>query len=367
MVALFICLFSCRNVADEEIAESKFLDLDNSETKELTSSFTNLELIPLETSEEAVIGMPVKVLYHNEKYYVLDRRAFSVLVFDSEGKYLKKLGALGRGPGEYLNLYDIGFNPYTEDLELMSPRGVLISYNETSDTYITNLQLPRDIESVHHFINLNEDVILFYSAYEKEQLLFYSRSADQVIEKALRNTDPENKIRAKSFFSPFALYNNSVYFLDSNTQSVYEVSDLGLQLRYELNFGRHQFNIDQIDPGLDPSAFRAVINEKSFAFPILNYYMNDKILGLSFYFDQENRMIVYDKKTAITHYVNMTQSDHFIPFFGTTADGELIGCILNPSHVGEMFPPSILDKSEQKKLSDIRVEGNPVLVKYTLN
>jgi hypothetical protein len=59
------------------------------------------KFIPLETSENVIIGHIDKIILHNNQYYILDsRRARSIFVFSSSGKFLWKLSKQRKGPGE---------------------------------------------------------------------------------------------------------------------------------------------------------------------------------------------------------------------------------------------------------------------------
>ena len=69
--------------------------------------FTNVEIIPLETSDFCLIGHINKIIPKNDLFYIHDNIAKCVFVFNRQGKFLSKIGTVGRGPGEYIDLNNI--------------------------------------------------------------------------------------------------------------------------------------------------------------------------------------------------------------------------------------------------------------------
>jgi len=64
--------------------------------------FKQIRIVPLETTRECLIGNIDKMLIRNDTIYILDEKiARSLFVFDKTGKFIRKIGKLGKGPGEY--------------------------------------------------------------------------------------------------------------------------------------------------------------------------------------------------------------------------------------------------------------------------
>jgi hypothetical protein len=63
-----------------------------------------MQIIPLETTDEALIANIDKIEIRNNQIYIMDQLAKSVYVYDMNGKYLNRINKVGQGPGEYTNL-----------------------------------------------------------------------------------------------------------------------------------------------------------------------------------------------------------------------------------------------------------------------
>jgi hypothetical protein len=63
-----------------------------------------IEVIPLETTDESLIGEITDVRVEDDRIFITDEMSHRITVFDREGKYVSKIDRYGRGPGEYLEI-----------------------------------------------------------------------------------------------------------------------------------------------------------------------------------------------------------------------------------------------------------------------
>jgi len=76
----------------------------------LSDFVKNVKVIPLEFSDQSIIGAIEKMKVHNDRIYIHDRHHPSLLVFDIEGKFLYTIGSLGKGKEEYVDLTSFEVN-----------------------------------------------------------------------------------------------------------------------------------------------------------------------------------------------------------------------------------------------------------------
>jgi hypothetical protein len=107
-----ILIFSCNNSKNHNRADKKafnsidllyLIDIEKnlSETKSipLSSIGKQLEYIPLETNPNCMIERIEHINFSEDFMFIADYN--KVLQFDRKGKFLRQIGANGRGPGEY--------------------------------------------------------------------------------------------------------------------------------------------------------------------------------------------------------------------------------------------------------------------------
>ena len=126
----------------------------------LSEIFNDLEIISLETNSECLIAGISKLIIFNNNFFILDASTKSVLAFSSTGKFIRRYGAIGNGPGEFQTPTSICINELDNTLLIydMSARSILI-YSITG-TYIKSIKiednlLGRDIAIKDNIIYLN--------------------------------------------------------------------------------------------------------------------------------------------------------------------------------------------------------------------
>jgi hypothetical protein len=74
----------------------------------------------METKDECLIGRVNEVQVFDGYIYVLDAlQAKSLFVFDMTGKFIRKIGRLGNGPGEYSSISDFTIDPLNKEIYIL--------------------------------------------------------------------------------------------------------------------------------------------------------------------------------------------------------------------------------------------------------
>lgn len=91
-------------VATQKGQDPDFQGYDAAErlpVKSVDELFTFERMIPLETTDQALIGMVSDLLFHENHWYILDPMTHAVYKFDADGKFKLRFGQQGTGPGEF--------------------------------------------------------------------------------------------------------------------------------------------------------------------------------------------------------------------------------------------------------------------------
>ncbi|MBQ7179952.1 MAG: 6-bladed beta-propeller [Bacteroidaceae bacterium] len=117
--------------------------LDVSSPQEVTPSevFSSVEVIPL-TLPEGIYLSTVWGLYSiGDKFLVKDSKRDFVFLFSNDGQYISHSEkARGHGHGEYTNLLNFTYNPYSKLVEMTTPNNLI--FYDTLFNYVKSVPLP---------------------------------------------------------------------------------------------------------------------------------------------------------------------------------------------------------------------------------
>lgn len=364
--SLLLIAISCQSCITDQKDEIKYQDIVNVNINQVASddfltSCTNLKVIPLENSEFSIIGKLKKVELKGNKIYILDGKSNSVKCFTIEGEFVEEISNLGEGPGMYYLLTDIAFNHYTNKLEMLTPQGGLISYDEATGEFIKEFNL--DIKSVAFFEKINEDLVVFYSLFEKYRLICYSRKKNEVVYRGLPNLDMDRLARV-SIESPFFKYQEEVRVFDPQTRKMFSVEPEGLGKMMEFDFGKANLDFEKIPSQVSahPRGFLEYLTEESIAYPIrVDHEDEDYLFMSAIYANSTARNYRLDKGKKQLEIINLPIEHFFKPWIFYTSE-EYYGFFTEPKGV-EAALKDLKSVSLPKGISE---EDNPIMLRYSL-
>lgn len=135
----------------------------------------HVDIIPLETTVESLLGTINKIVEFDEDYYVLSNDHW-ICRFDSEGRFISKLNRLGNGPGEYsyigdFDVYDVNGR---KELWLSNVKSIM-RYDVDSLKYVGSIEFTY---VVNKFIRYKEDRILIMAGQNENSLAVVDTSGN---------------------------------------------------------------------------------------------------------------------------------------------------------------------------------------------
>ena len=122
----------------------------------LDDLFRGVEITPLETTEASLLSYPELLKTCRDTLFVFDRSNSSLLLFAPDGKFIRRIGRIGRGPGEYLRARDFLIDPDGRTVSLLNPIGEIITYGFDGD-FIRRERLPEPPANYQHFERLERN------------------------------------------------------------------------------------------------------------------------------------------------------------------------------------------------------------------
>ena len=163
IILMLLCFYSCREETTTEVLVSSKTPVAT-EGSSLSSILSVKRVISLETNDSSLIGGNLnKILKHKEFIYVSFNRT-TLLQFDERGKFIRQIGRIGGGPGEFVMLKDFDV---TDDHVYISDVNKLLQY--TSDGKFIR-SIPVDINLFGLEVTENNKILGFVT---RKENIFY--------------------------------------------------------------------------------------------------------------------------------------------------------------------------------------------------
>lgn len=377
LIIVFCLFFSCNSNStySEKEKESISINLDRNDQVLLSDFFSEIDIIPLETSDNSLltflIGEPDKVIKHEDKFYFLDKSQDIIVVFDSNGTFLNRINKKGHGPGEYISIEDFQINPFNNNLEVLSPEGRNINiYNLKNYEFIDKIQLPVDIPVVHQFHYLTPNTYVFASHANEFKIYFYIISDGKVIESDyhLPQWFNQSTYFIPSSKYPFYRYNDSLHFVQIYNGDVFSLSPSNYKLlpRYSWDFGEHNFSPSLL-PENEPMNYYLNMMKKisiNYANLFQIFQENSSYYFTRFKFKNRYKHLVLDKRTnEYKLFEQFKEGGQCVPQW---IEEDAIYTFISPDFLHHVLNPSSLDEKNMKIYSQIKEDDNPIIIKYKL-
>jgi hypothetical protein len=140
----------------------------------------SVRFIPLETTDQSLIGRTIgKIKKINNKYYVSTNRK-ELLEFDENGLFLRKIGRIGAGPGEYKELCD--YDVFENGNILIEDAKKLIFYDEDGK-YLHSVML----DFMPYNIKIVKDDRILVSGSGEEYMIYEIDLSGKIIKKEFKS------------------------------------------------------------------------------------------------------------------------------------------------------------------------------------
>jgi hypothetical protein len=352
----------------EDIDLNPFLKEQNFDFGSLVKE---IKLIPLETTNESLLGGIYEVLVTDSFIYIRDNyKGEGIVIFNGEGKFVKRL-SYGGGPGELFRLSDIAYD--TEKNELIAYQHPFLYYYTHSGQFIQRLRLPFGF---YNFTVIPDGYV--FKALDGQGNEHLGLWKDYT----LWVTDKSFKLKSVGLPAPgivgfggyHYLYNNNLTVTATQkfTDTVYQYINNTNQLnaRYVLNYSKKKLPEIYLHGSL--AEFNNAILQNDYYFYIGEYFeteshnaffLRNRHIGLNtvIYRDKESGNLIGG--TGADFNVNELPSGGF-PI--ATSGNWFISCHFPNKNDSLLSNSSILSNDDKEKIKGLIDDDNPVLVFFQL-
>lgn len=368
-------LSSCKKTSLQiERKQGVSIDLNRNDLVSIFDLFTEIELIPLETNDESILssplGEPDEVRKYDDKYYFLDRKQHSILIFDKEGQFFKKIDKRGGAPEEYISLEDFQINRFTGNIEILSAQGRCINiYDSYGDIFIGKIKFSKEMPVCHRFHHLSSDIYAFYSFAGNIKITFYSQKENKVFESAYNI--PKWYGNNTTFFTgrnPFYLFRDSLFFAQKYNGDVFTVSPSNYELEphFEWDFGKSNFDLSILPENESIEYYSELIKKINIGYAV-NFQIaqeNSRYYFTRFKYENRYKHLIFDKlNNSYVLFEEFQEGGWCIPLW---IDEENIYAFVSPFYLDKVISLPVLDEKNKLKYLSIKDDDNLIIVKYKL-
>ena len=393
---LFISVFSCTerkkdhsNATTSAVDSNLFVvDLDHAkELKSLDFSFFFKKATCIQLDDDngnALISYVSKLIVFNEYLYVLDTKIGNLFVFNMDGSFIRKIGSLGQGPGEYSNIMDFTIN--TDKNEIMLIDGHKILFFDLNGNHLKTLQAQNNDSFIYFFQYCNDllytSVRQFSDIKDDDCLLQSINMIDGSVENSFLNKKKHNKGWNEAFKQ------KTSYFISTHEYS-YLYRNIFMDTIFSItNNGVHPYLVVNSKDMISEKDLVAPPNADRFEFLLANLLSIKKISDLYNFFETsdffhfryekggkggESKNVIFNKSDRTVQKVSALQNDlvykDFHSYFSLFCfyDKKGVYEIIENDRFFELFPLILEDKLQSpfnEQLKRLNTDSNPIIFYY---
>ena len=346
------------------------VNLNHPQKASLFDYFSHIELIPLETRDDVLVGYCEEIFFYQNRYYIFDGQQHSIIVFDDQGEFIFQLKKRGQGPEEYIGITNVFLNPITETIDI-TYMAIIYSY-DLSGKFVRRSLRPEIIPDYYRAIIAihKETYICFAGSGGRNgctKINYYNIEENRFVHQEYEDDSFLDTFYfiSKTSPTPFYEYHGKWFFYRFVDNMTYEVGQDSLIKAYQWDFGRYNYDPKHLDlPDRNDhtsiSALPYTINLQG---------QNNKFviaqIRLRNWSPESGVYLMYDKSTNACKFIE--HFDEPVDFLPRKVTNEYVLTFYTHGELDKYITPAMLDNANRKKfdaLMNAKEEQNPVIIKY---
>lgn len=301
IIIFLVCslfLGACRDVDEKQHPAVNLEELpDNSSKISLNQIADSIRYIALETRDSCLLEGNCSIAGITDKYIYISSTS-KIYQFDVHGKFMKEIGALGRGPEEFSNILEVKI--YNGKVYVLAWGGEIVIYNENGDFVRKQLS---EGNRISNFEIINDSV---YISEEKDykdkgmKLYLVKYVHGKTHSKVLLQQDNLEIKQDYQLSGCFYTLDNIVYYKSLYNDTIYQVDiDLIPRAVKVFTYGKYAAKRDMYeDFKIRKNAINAGYIFNDMFFEAKNYWFAWSMMKDKYYltvFDKNKNQIIYNQ------------------------------------------------------------------------
>lgn len=343
---------------------------NDSKKLDMETLFSSIEPIFLESSAVSLFRKCDKMIFFEDKYYILDRRSACISIFNTDGTFWRNSKSKqGNGPGEYYCIVDFDITK-AKYIEILDASAYKIKRYDNEFNFINEINIPKKLYPINTFKCLDKDLYAFYSSSSSnatDEVKTYSFKQNRIVEstkgyipKSFLNVGISQsysfyELDEEVFFS-FPYPNDKIYKIDKNEGCIREI--------YNYDFGRYSFPFSEV--ATHAYVFEDIIKgSKNYAFPIYRSE-NKNFLFTYIMYQEKQHLLLYEKTSRQSKLYSCTFSNGKVLIPPTFTDDVFLYVVAEPSWLKDIITEKLLVGKSKKRIESVTEDDNPIILKYRL-
>ena len=243
IIIMFI-IISCKNQAEykNDLGYLKIpvRDIQECNILKYSTIFDSIRFVKLETNENCLIGRIDKLIHYKNRFIILDKHiAKSIYIFNNDGKFIEKVGSIGKGPGQYIEPSFITLNYYSNEIMIYDNFSKKIISYDLDGKFLNSLKLEYRFDE---FSAVGSNIFaLYFNYYGDEDInllpnhnVHIINNKGSVLRRLMDRSHSKIPKEERSTF--FCRYENEILINPSYDNIIYNITDQGLSIKYDIDF-----------------------------------------------------------------------------------------------------------------------------------
>lgn len=317
-------------------------DHNNHNNLFLSDFISDVRIISLEFNENCPLREITKVVVADSSIFIIDgRNSKGIYRFDMNGKFICRIGQLGRGPGEHISLMDFSVNS--------ERKSIYILCNGTKNVfeYSYNNELLQVIPVGHAADDMEYMDNRFYLFRENSPFQEFNLIIEDMKGKPIVGLFRSNRNQKSSAKWVFTKQQNHILMHTGNNDTIYKLKDESIEYAYNIDFGKQKINNMAHYAALmehpyinnpDPMKYDKILQKYNYILGVKYFLMVNDIITFTYAYQNIVNTAFYDLRIDST-VTSISCMDDFTWFYYITPISQTNDCFVS------VYYPSLIENN----------------------
>lgn len=232
-----------QNLIDVDIESA----INNNNSINLSQVTSKIDYVALETKDSCLLGAIEAIITQKYIIVISQMNNKGIYLFSLDGKFIRKIGKTGKGPGEYGNIGSVSINEDTDEILISTDNKEHIIRFKYDNSYSKGIKLKSNVG----FIYNNSKIFAHKPSYffrgnnvDTNQLSVFNMKGE-IINKFHPVDFTKTKYMDMFIEIPdFSIVNDSVFYFVPKENVIFNISENNCNPFFNLHLGKYKFSKD---------------------------------------------------------------------------------------------------------------------------